>query len=62
VGIVSAVAESCVGWTSAFVDAKVLPCGKVIVCYAGVVRCIRGIASQLCNDSHRFNANHAFEC
>ena len=61
-GIVSAVAESCVGWTSAFVDTKVLPCGDVVVCYAGVVGCIRGIASQLCDGSHGFNANHAFQC
>ena len=61
VRVVHAVGERCVGWVGILRDAEGLPLGDVVVRDGGVVGCVGGVAGEVGDDSHGFDADDAFE-
>jgi hypothetical protein len=60
--VVGAVVEYRMRWIGVFINAEILPCVNVIVGDGGVVRGIVSMASQIRDDGHGLDADHALEC
>ena len=61
VGVVHAVGERGVGRVGVLRDAEGLPLGDVVVGDGGVVVCVGGVAGEVGDDGHGFDADDAFE-
>ena len=61
VRVVHAVGERCVRWVGVLRDAEGLPLGDVVVRDGRVVVCVGGVAGEVGDDGHGFDAYNAFE-
>ena len=61
VSIICTVVERGVGRIGIMRNTECLPLCNVIVCYIGVVRCIGGITSKICDGGHGSNADDTLE-